>query len=162
MLTAIGVTSAAFGVSVVSALMPVISIELFVMGLVLKGPALPWWLLAVVVTAGQIGGKVLHYYAARGAIRLPRFLHLKSAREGNGRWRGWLQHFRDRCHDRPAWTNGVLFFSATTSLPPYAATAVVAGWARIPLHTFVITGLTGRFLRFTALILAPGVVAAWL
>lgn len=162
MLTAIGVTSAAFGVSVASALLPVISIELFVVGVVLEGPDVPWWLLAVVVTAGQIGGKVLHYYAARGAIRLPRFCHLKTRREGNGRWRGRLHRFRERCHHHPVWTNGMLFVSATTSLPPYAATAVVAGWAGVPVHRFVITGLLGRFLRFATLILAPGVVAAWL
>lgn len=162
MLTAIGVTSAAFGVSVASALLPVVSIELFVVGVVLEGPVLPWWLLAVVVAVGQIGGKVLHYYAARGAIRLPRFCQLKTRRAGNGRWRDWSHRFRERCHRHPRWTNGMLLVSATTSLPPYAATAVAAGWAGIPVYRFVITGLLGRFARFAALILAPGVLAAWL
>lgn len=162
MLAVIGLSSAAFGMSVLSALLPLISIELFVVGVVLQAPTLPWWLLAVVVTVGQIGGKLLHYYAAQGIIRLPRFLHRSSEREGRGRWRSWLHRFRSRCHRRPIWTNGMLLFSAATSLPPYAATAMVAGWARIPLHSFVITGLLGRFVRFSAVILSPGVVAAWL
>ncbi|RCW39744.1 membrane protein YqaA with SNARE-associated domain [Halopolyspora algeriensis] len=161
MLAAIGLTSTAFGVSILSALLPLISIELFLVGAVLKGPELPWWLLALVVTVGQIGGKLLHYFAARGVLRLPRLLRRTSERKSHGRWSRRLKRFRERCHRRPVWTNGMLLFSAATSLPPYAATAVTAGWARIPLPAFILTGLAGRFARFTALILLPGTLTVW-
>ncbi|MBA8823379.1 membrane protein YqaA with SNARE-associated domain [Saccharopolyspora lacisalsi] len=161
MLPAIGLTSAAFGVSVLSAVFPLVSVEIFVVGLVMKGPHLPWWLLAVVITVGQIGGKLLHYYAARDVIRLPAFLRGRNGTNRSGRWRGWLERFRSSCHRRPVWTGGVLLVSAAASVPPFLALTVAAGWARIPLYTFLITGFVGRFTRFTALILAPGVLAAW-
>ncbi|MCI2420345.1 VTT domain-containing protein [Saccharopolyspora sp. K220] len=160
MLTVIGLLSTTFGVSVASALLPLISIELFAIGLVLKGPDIPWWLLAVVIATGQIGGKLLHYYAARGVIRLPRMLRRKS--EGKGRWRAWLEKFRENCHRRPVWTGAVLLISALASLPPFAAVAVIAGWAKVPVTTFLITGFVGRFIRFGALAIAPGVVIGWL
>lgn len=162
MLTVIGLISTAFGVSVASALLPLISVEVFLVGLVLEGPHVPWWALALVITVGQMGGKLLYFYAAQGVIRLPSFLHRKTSKESKGRWRGWLHRFRDSCQHRPMWTSTVLLVSATASLPPYAATAVVAGWARIPLATFLITGFVGRFARFGALAVAPGLVMAWL
>lgn len=163
MLTSIGLISTAFGMSVVSALFPIISVEIFVVGLVVKGPEVPWWLLALVVTLGQIGGKLLYYYAARGAIRLPGFLHRKSDPAHHaGRWQQWLDRFRTSCRNRPMWTGVVLLLSAAASLPPFLATCVVAGWARVPLATFLVTGLVGRFTRFAALAVAPGVMIAWL
>jgi membrane protein YqaA with SNARE-associated domain len=161
-LTVIGLLSTTFGVSVASALIPLISIELFAIGLVLKGPEIPWWLLAVVIATGQIGGKLLHYYAARGSIRLPKMFRRKSESERKGRWREWLEKFRSNCHRRPVWTGVVLLISAAASLPPFAAVAVIAGWAKVPLATFLITGFVGRFVRFGALAIAPGVVIGWL
>ncbi|WP_243793130.1 YqaA family protein [Saccharopolyspora gloriosae] len=163
MLTSIGLLATAFGMSVASALIPVISVEIFVVGMVVKGPEVPWWLLALVVTIGQIGGKLLYYYAARGLIRLPRFMERKSDPEQHqGRWAAWLERFRFSCQTRPVWTGGVLLLSATASLPPFLATCVIAGWARVPVSTFLVTGLVGRFARFAALAVAPGVMIAWL
>lgn len=162
MLTVIGLLSTTFGVSVASALVPLISIELFAIGLVLKGPEIPWWLLAVVIATGQIGGKLLHYYAARGSIRLPTMFRRKTESKRKGRWRDWLEMFRSNCHQRPVWTGAVLLISAAASLPPFAAVAVIAGWAKVPLATFLITGFVGRFVRFGALAIAPGVVIGWL
>ncbi|MEU6131097.1 hypothetical protein ABZ805_18155 [Saccharopolyspora sp. NPDC047091] len=163
MLTSIGLIATAFGMAVASALLPVISVEIFVIGLVVKSPEVPWWLLALVVTIGQIGGKLLYFYAARGVIRLPRFLQRKSEPgEHRGRWAAWLERFRVGCQTRPMWTGGVLLLSAVASLPPFLATCVAAGWARVPLSTFLVTGLVGRFVRFAALAVAPGAMIAWL
>ena len=162
MLAIIGLISAAFGVSLASALVPLISVEVFVVGVVLHGPGLPWWLLAVVVAVGQLGGKLLHYYAARGVVRLPRFLRHRKADAPKGRWRAWLDRFRDNCQERPVWAGGVLLFSALTSLPPFFATAVVAGWARIPLPKFLVAVFVGRFVRFAVLAIAPAALVAWL
>ncbi|GAA4619218.1 VTT domain-containing protein [Saccharopolyspora hordei] len=161
MLTVIGLLSTTFGVSVASAVLPLISVELFAIGLVLTGPEIPWWLLALVIATGQIGGKLLHYSAARGVIRLPRLCQRKSE-ERTGRWRQWLERFRANCRQRPVWTGAVLLVSAVASLPPFAAVAVVAGWAEVPLSTFVVTGFIGRFVRFGALAIAPGAIIGWL
>lgn len=191
MLTVIGLLSASFGMAVASALLPLISVEIFVVGLMLKDPAVPWWPVALVVAVGQISGKLLYFYAARGVIRLPGFLHRRTV-PGNtapgsptpgstvagstvlgshvpdggsqgvmGRWRNLLERFRENCRNRPLWAGAILLLSATASLPPFLATCVVAGWARIPLTTFLITGFAGRFVRFGLLAIAPGVLVAW-
>lgn len=163
MLTLIGLISTAFGVSVAGALLPLISVEIFVVGIVLHGTAMPWWLLAIVIAAGQLGGKLLHYYAARGAIRMPRFLQRRKTTEKRpSRWRARLERFRDNCQDRPLWAGGVLLSSALLSIPPFFPTAMVAGWARVPVVNFLVTVFVGRFIRFAALALAPAAVIAYL
>ncbi|GAB3275223.1 hypothetical protein [Parasphingorhabdus pacifica] len=174
MLTLIGLLSTSFGMAVASALIPLISVEVFVVGLVLKSPEVPWWLLALVVTVGQISAKLLYYYAARGVIRLPRFLHRHTAPGAPdtphgtgqlnrvGRWRDLLERFRMNCRNRPVWSGALLLVSAASSLPPFLATCVIAGWARVPLTTFLVTGFAGRFVRFAALAITPGAVIAWL
>ncbi|TWG08837.1 hypothetical protein [Saccharopolyspora dendranthemae] len=163
MLTIIGLLSTTFGVSVASALLPLISVELFAIGLVLKEPGIPWWVLALVIATGQIGGKLLHYYAARGTIRLPKFMRRekKERPESRGRLKTWLDSFRENCRTRPVWAGTVLLISAAASLPPFAAVAIIAGWAKVPVSTFLITGFVGRFARFGALAAAPAAMAAW-
>ncbi|WP_406689106.1 hypothetical protein REH65_23430 [Saccharopolyspora sp. ID03-671] len=163
MLTIIGLLSTTFGVSVASALLPLISVELFVVGLVLKEPEIPWWVLALVIAAGQIGGKLLHYYAARGSIRLPGLVRReREAPKTRGRWRAWLESFRENCRNRPVWAGAVLLVSAVASLPPFAAVAFVAGWAKVPVTTFLLTGFVGRFARFGVLAAAPTAMTTWL
>ncbi|QUH00936.1 VTT domain-containing protein [Saccharopolyspora erythraea] len=158
----IGLLSTTFGVAVASALMPLISVELFVIGLVLKGPEVPWWALALVIAVGQVAGKMLYYYAARGVVRLPAFLRRRTEAKTKGRWSAWIDRFRETCRKRPLWTGGVLLVSAIASLPPFAAIVFVAGWAKVPLTTFLVTGFVGRFLRFGVLAVAPGALVAWI
>lgn len=179
MLTLIGLCSAAFGVSVAGALLPLISVELFVVGMALSGPELPWWLLALVIATGQLGGKLLYYYAARGTFRVPQpLLRLSRAlRERgilrppdfratrvrtSGRWRRLLRRFRVLCRRRPFWAGLFLLISAVLSLPPFAATSAVAGWARVSLSTFVVTAFLGRYVRFASLAVAPTLAVAWM
>ncbi len=158
----ISLVSTAFGVSMAGALMPVISVELFVVGLSLSGPQLPWWCLALVIALGQAAGKLLYYYAAQGIRCLPRFLRPKAEVERSGRASRWLDQFQRVCAQRPVWAGAVLLLSAAVSLPPFAASAVVAGWARVSLTLFLGTALLGRFLRYGALLLAPAAVSGWL
>ncbi|MBE9374302.1 hypothetical protein IQ251_07555 [Saccharopolyspora sp. HNM0983] len=151
----LGLLSATFGVAMCSAVLPLISIELFTLGVVLHGTDVPWWILALVIAAGQIAGKLLHYGAARGAIRLPALLTRRGRAPHEGTWRSRLESFRTRCRRRPVWTGGVLLISALASLPPFAAMAMVAGWAKVPITLFLVTGFAGRFARFGALAAAP-------
>lgn len=64
MLSWLSIMSAAFGVSVLSAVLPLISIELFIVALMLNKPETSWWQLALVVASGQILGKLLYYFVA--------------------------------------------------------------------------------------------------
>ena len=135
---------ALLGGALLSSLVPVINAEALVLaGALTASPALGLTV-TLVVTVGQVAGKVVLYRGGRGigdsratesserAIRLAR--HLRS-RQG-------LLHL-------------VFFASASVGLPPLYLMAVVAGIARLPLRTFVVLCFAGRFIRFQSLALIP-------
>lgn len=161
----------ALGIAVASALCPLVSAELFVLALAAAHPSLPIVLLGAVLAIGQVAGKLLYYYAARGSLRLPAFLHRTS---DPGRVRGpawwhatvlrlraawsWL---RVRCHRHPRWMFAATASSALVGVPPFLATTVLAGLAGLSLRAFVAASLPPRFARFTLLAAAPGWVHWW-
>lgn len=147
------------GVCLVSALLPVVNAEIFLVGLVTQQPQLPWWLVGLAAAVGQLAGKLVFYYAGRGSLRLPARLRRASARRG--RWSAWLARFQQTCRNRPGWTAGVLVIAAAIGLPPFAATSFVAGVGRVPLGVFLATGLVGRFARFGAIAAAPTLLNTW-
>jgi len=149
------------GVCLVSALVPVVNAEIFLVGLVTAQPQLPWWLVGLAAAVGQLAGKLVIYYAGRGALRLPARLRRKSESERRGRWSARLARFQETCRDRPVWTVGVLVTAAAVGLPPFAATSFVAGVAQVSLGTFLTTGLVGRFARFGAIAAAPTLLNTW-
>jgi membrane protein YqaA with SNARE-associated domain len=161
------------GVAFGSALVPLISMEIFLIGLLTHRPEIPWVALAAVIAVGQVGGKLIHYYAARGSLRLPEFLHRRVRREREpsarrDRWalrtkriRARLDRLTERCHRHPGWMVGTYGVSSVVGLPPFMATVVLAGLARMNLTAFVTTGLLGRFARFSLLALCPAALAAW-
>lgn len=163
-----------FGVALGSAVVPLASIEIFVIGLATADPAIPWLLLGGVVAVGQVAGKLVYYLAARGSIHLPKPLHnrLHRARPPSARrerWhlrtkrvRRWLEALRERCHRHPYWMTGTYGLSSVLGLPPFMATTVLAGLVRMRISMFLTAGLLGRFVRFSAIAAAPTVFAAWL
>lgn len=151
------------GMGIASALIPIIVLEAYVLAVVLARPELPWWAMGLVVAIGQVAGKLLYFYAGRGDIRLPKFLRREPKPErARGRWSEWLDRFRTVCARRPGWSYSVMLLSATASVPPYAAIAIIAGVARVSLLNFVTACLIGRFARFAALAAAPAAVSGWL
>ncbi|MGH4026796.1 MAG: hypothetical protein ACRDRV_19665 [Pseudonocardiaceae bacterium] len=167
------------GVCLISALMPVVNAELYLVALVTQQPQLPWWLVGLAAAAGQMLGKLVFYYAGRGSLRLPaqqwsirRLSRPWSTRRLSRprrsadpdrwrRWSAWLTRLQQTCQARPVWTAGVLLAAATVGLPPLATTAFVAGAARISPATFMVVGLVGRFVRFSTIAAAPGLLATW-
>jgi len=163
-----------FGVAFGSALLPVFSIEVFVLGLVTNEPSVHWLAIGAVVAVGQVAGKLLYYLAARGSIRLPKFLHDRLHRERppsprRERWhmrtkriRGWIDALRERCRRHPHWMTGTYGLSSIVGMPPFMATTVLAGLVRMSISTFLAAGLAGRFVRFSALAASPALFAGWL
>jgi membrane protein YqaA with SNARE-associated domain len=161
------------GVAFGSALVPLISIEVFVIGLASSEPGVHWLAIGAAVAIGQITGKLLYYLAARGSIRLPAFLHDRLHRERSpsarrDRWqrrtkrlRMRLEALRERCHRHPHWMTGTYGVSAIVGMPPFMATTVLAGLARMRLCTFLAAGLLGRWLRFSVLAACPALFAGW-
>ncbi|HYR06263.1 MAG TPA: hypothetical protein VEQ60_00750, partial [Longimicrobium sp.] len=69
------------GVAVASAVIPVINIELYLLGAAALAPAAMAVPLVLAATIGQMAGKVLMYFAATGAVKLPG-KRLQAALEG--------------------------------------------------------------------------------
>jgi membrane protein YqaA with SNARE-associated domain len=170
------------GVAIAAALFPPLSVELFALGLILKHPELPWWGLAAMIALGQFLGKLVYFYAGRGQIRLPQFLHRRATaattqREGppppepTGPRRYWHRAWvwvrnawfwlRDKCHEHPYWMLGALACSSLVGLPPFAATAVLAGLAGLSLRSFALGVIPGRFIRFALIAASPIMVKHW-
>lgn len=172
MLTWLWVT---LGVAIASSLLPIVSAELFVLAFAAHHPHLPVFAFGVVLAVGQVAGKLLYFYAARGSIRLPKFLQRKEKPPKpiptggiRARWRavvGWVhggwEWLRVRCHRHPKWMVAATASSALIGIPPFLATAVLAGLAGLSLPAFLLSCLPARIIRFTVLAAAPGLVMHW-
>ena len=172
MLTVLAWLGLTLGVAVGSAILPLISIEIFLVGLVAEQPQIPWWALGAVVAFGQVAGKLLYFLAARGSLHLPRFLRRRARAEGDvprplrfatarARWNAWSTWLRGRCHRHPRWMVGTHAVSSVVGLPPFMATSVLAGLAGMSLAVFLSSSLLGRFLRYSVLAASPALVTGW-
>lgn len=141
---------------VVSAFVPIVNAEAYLLGLTLTSEGPSVWLLALAAALGQMTGKLVFYYIGRGALTLPRL-----ARKGRdaGRWQRRLDAWRDKAARRPVWALGMVGLSAFVGLPPFAVVSVLAG--TLPLHVvrFALVGLVGRYGRFALLLALPGVAS---
>lgn len=172
----------ALGISLVSSLIPFVSVEVFVVAFAAHHPHLPVLLFGLVIAVGQIAGKLVYFYAARGSIHLPAFVHRKTTSAaavtgpaapppctGVRAWwhrlttrvrTGW-EWLRVRCHRHPWWMISATATSSLIGIPPFLATTVLAGLAGLSLRAFVATSFPTRFARFSILAASPGLVLHW-
>jgi membrane protein YqaA with SNARE-associated domain len=78
------------------------------------------------------------------------------------RLRAWVERLTEHCHRHPRWMVGTYGVSSVVGVPPFMATSVLAGLARMKVSAFVSAGLLGRFVRFSVLAAAPALFAGWL
>ena len=135
------------GASIASALVPLINIEAILVVSVSQAPGQLWGLL-VAATIGQMLGKILWYWGGMHLDRAP-WVHRQLEKP---KVRASLDKWHERAEGRPWFTAGLLFVSASTGIPPYAVTAVLAGTLRVPFWIFMVTGLLGRGIRFWAVV----------
>ena len=147
LIAALGPALATFVVAVVSAVVPVLYIEVYLIAAVALVPdGYATWSLGVVAALGQMVGKSLLYWSARGVTTFwmpPPGEH--------GRTRG-LQHRMAAMN--PVAVNGLTFASAFLGFPPLILVAPAAGAAAVSFWQFAVSGMAGRVLRFTGLVLA--------
>ena len=139
-----GEALALFGVAVASALVPLINIEVYLVGLAAVSTTEGVWFLAAVGGAGQMLGKVAWYYLGANALRwgwIRRKVEKPKARAK-------LELWRSRTQERPVAGAVLLFVSAFTGFPPFAVVAVLAGQLRMRFMIFLVVGFAGRTLRF--------------
>jgi membrane protein YqaA with SNARE-associated domain len=136
----IGLPAATFVIALVGAVFPIISIEVFLIGVaVFVGPAevLP---IVVLAAIGQVLGKVPIYGAARGLTGLTA-RSPKQARRIE-RVRTWFARYHP---------TKVLAASALVGIPPFSLAATAAGILGIQLRTFCVVVGVGRAARFAAI-----------
>lgn len=141
-----------FGVSLASALVPLINIEVYLVGLAALRDSSGIWLLALIAGVGQMVGKVVWYYLGANALSWPWIAKRVDTPKG----RASLEKWRTRTSDRPLLGASLVFVSAVTGFPPFAIVAVLAGQLRMNLTMFVVVGAVGRTLRFAAFLGGAG------
>lgn len=142
-------------VAFVSAFLPVINIETYVVVMAAAfrehGDLRQLLLLAGAATIGQMAGKYVWYEVGRNSDRWP-WLQRKLDRPKIAvrleKWTRWSD-----AHQPAAGI--VLFASACAGLPPFLIMSIVAGRLRFNRVVFIVTGLVGRFIRF---LIAAGMV----
>ncbi|MFP5346872.1 MAG: VTT domain-containing protein [Actinomycetes bacterium] len=137
-----------------SAVVPVANAELYLLGVSVATDTSPV-ALAVAAALGQMLGKLLFYLVGRGALDLSRLRRKGTAK---GRWSERMDRVQAWC-DRHAWgPTAVTAVSAFAGLPPFAVVSVLAGTLRMRWWLFAGVGFVGRFGRFLAVLLAPGLL----
>jgi membrane protein YqaA with SNARE-associated domain len=132
------------GVAVASALIPVINIEIYLLGVAAVAPASMAVPLVLAATTGQMIGKTVMYFAGTGAVRLP-----------GKRLQTALQGMHTTLRDRPRMGSALIFASASAGIPPFFIVSVAAGAARMSLPSFVVFGFLGRVVRFSVIVALP-------
>ncbi len=100
--------------------------------------------LILAATLGQMVGKVVMYYAARGAVKLPwRWMGTRSAPSGG------------TVPETEGLGGLVLFSSADRRLPAILCRDSCLGAAAHAPRALLVVGFTGRLIRFTVVVLLP-------
>ncbi|GAA1969923.1 hypothetical protein GCM10009718_01820 [Isoptericola halotolerans] len=145
-----------FAVSLLSGLVPVVSVEVYLGGVAAASDAAgsPAVLagLALAAGVGQTVAKVAWYLLAARSMQSRR-LQRKLSQE---RWRLMYERWHARIAGRPVLTTAVLLASACVGFPPLMIIAVVAGSLRVPMAIYVPTVLVGRTVRFWLLLTGVG------
>ncbi|CAA9342880.1 MAG: hypothetical protein AVDCRST_MAG34-1043 [uncultured Nocardioidaceae bacterium] len=132
------------GVAIASALVPVINIEVYLIGLAAVSGGGHTWFLAAVGGMGQMLGKLVWYHLGGNALRWGWVRRKMEKPKAAAK----LELWRRRTNDRPLVGALLLFVSAVSGFPPFAIVAVLAGQLRMNVWMFLGVGFVGRTLRF--------------
>ena len=156
-MTGLVLVAGVFVLAFVSAFVPLVSIELALVGAAATGTSGRLLVAQVVVAAaGQMVGKSCFFLGGRTAF-------LRSTRRKKprrSRSPQWLERLVARAAGQRAAAAVTVFVSAVTGLPPFALVSALAGAWRLRLPSFFALGLAGRSARFAGVLLLPQ-VAGW-
>lgn len=145
------------GVSFVSAFVPVVNLEAYLVG---QAAIAPGGVVAsaLVAALGQMLGKAVWYELGANIARVPWL----AAKVNSAKWQAKHDELETQLSGRPWLTAGTLLLSAAVGLPPFAIMAVLAGDLKVPRLLFWATGFVGRFVRFFVTLGAADQILAWL
>jgi membrane protein YqaA with SNARE-associated domain len=141
LLASFGLYGAAFVISFIAGLFPLVSIEVFLVAVgALRHPSpLELAILILLGAAGHQVAKTLTYYGSFGMVRIP-----------EGRIKKQLdkaQKYIDKWNKHPYW---ILMLSASFGLPPIYMVGFIAGpLMKIKIVPFSIIVFVGRCLRYS-------------
>jgi membrane protein YqaA with SNARE-associated domain len=141
-----------FGVSVLSALVPLVNLEVYLVGLGAVASPGHVWLLALTAGVGQMVGKTAWYFLGANALRWGWVRRKVEKPKAQAK----LELWRARTQDRPVWGATLVFISGFSGFPPFAVVAVLAGQLRMNLVIFLAVGVASRTLRFAAFLGGAG------
>jgi len=131
-----------------SALIPLVNIEAYLGVRAGLDSEIGPWVLGLVAGLGQMFGKLIWYYLGANSLSWAWIRRRIERPKRQAKLRIW----RARTHDRPVAAGALVFVSALTGLPPFAILSVIAGQLKMNLAVFLVLGLVGRSLRFTAIL----------
>jgi len=139
---------ATFGMGVLSAVVPLVNMEIYIASIAATVGNLNLWWVAFVAGIGQAVGKVPWYEVSKSSMHWS-FVRKRMERPD---WKRRYDKVQQQTHDKPWLVTILLFSSSLIALPPLAITAVLAGqlqFSRVLFHTTIILG---RTLQFAALL----------
>jgi membrane protein YqaA with SNARE-associated domain len=139
---------ALLGLGFVSALVPLVNIEVILGARGAAADSGDLWMLSLAAALGQMAGKVVWYYLGANALSWGWVRKKVETPKAQAR----LEKWRTRTQTRPVITSLLVFASAASGFPPFAIVAVLAGQLRMSLTLFFTLGLAGRWLRFAAVL----------
>jgi membrane protein YqaA with SNARE-associated domain len=140
----------AFGA--LSAIIPVFNMEAYIVLAFAKTHGHSELELAAIGSLGQNIGKLVWFYASRGALDFPWLQKKLDDPKRQASYEKW----RAQIEGRPMFSGVLTFISAAIGFPPFFAMAMVAGSLRMNAAVFFTAGLLGRTLFFWALLLGVG------
>ncbi len=151
LLEQLGPYAATLVVGFLSALIPVINIELFLIAAAaIASRGYPVWTLGVVAAAGQMCGKSILYWGAGSAL---------NTRTGRRFSPDRVDALRRRMAAMSPWVlTGFSFVSAAGGVPPFLLFSILAGIVEMRFWHFLVSGLAGRGVRLVAIVTFPHVI----
>ena len=139
-----------FAISIVSALVPFLPIEVYIVGAGAASPGTAQAIsLGIAAGAGATIGKLVWYEAARRGIDSEWAQKKLSSPKVKAGYERWV----DRTQGRPVYAAAIMFVAASAGIPPLLVMAAVGGILKMPLWIFIPTVFLGRSVRFSLLFL---------
>ncbi len=139
-----------FTFSIVSALLPFLPMEAYILGAGAAAPGVPTAIsLGIAAGGGATIGKIIWYEVARRGIDskwAQKKLDKPKIKAGYEKWVA-------RMRGRPVYSASIMFIAASVGIPPLLVMAAVGGLLKMPLWVFIPTVFVGRTVRFTLLFL---------
>ncbi|WP_425954353.1 hypothetical protein [Xylanimonas sp. McL0601] len=148
-----------FATAIVSALVPLVNLELYlgVLATQLDGRTAAVLGCAVATGLGTAVGKLVWYWLAAGSMQSP-WVQKKLAKDS---WRRAFDRWHGSLAGRPWLTAGILLAASVVGIPPLLIMALVAGALRVPMAVFVPTVAVGRAVRAWLILAGVGAVLTW-